>query len=180
MNKVLESSVIFFSVLKWIALASIAGIVIGSSTAIFLNLLEYAINLASNYKYYFLLLPIAFFLSAYLVKAFAPQAEGHGTEKVIEAIHKRSGKINLLAVPVKLAATIITIAAGGSVGKEGPCAQIGAGLCSFISDILNFNDMDRKKTGDLRNKRGLCFGFRHTHSGSNLWRGGSCCRRNAI
>jgi H+/Cl- antiporter ClcA len=34
---------------------------------------------------------------------------------------------------------------GGSVGKEGPCAQIGAGLTSLFSDILKFDDHDRKK-----------------------------------
>jgi len=145
MNKVLESSVIFFSVLKWIALASIAGIVVGASTALFLKFLEYAINFASLHKYYFLFLPFAFLFSTFLTKTLAPQAEGHGTEKIIEAIHKQSGKMNVLAVPVKLVATVITIASGGSVGKEGPCAQIGAGLCSFISDIFDFNDTDRKK-----------------------------------
>ena len=48
-------------------------------------------------------------------------------------------------VPVKLVATIITLAAGGSVGKEGPCAQIGGGLTSLFSDLLSFDDHDRKK-----------------------------------
>jgi H+/Cl- antiporter ClcA len=28
--------------------------------------------------------------------------------------------------PVKLLSTVLTLAFGGSVGKEGPCAQIGA------------------------------------------------------
>ena len=49
----------------------------------------------------------------------APDAKGHGTEKVIEAVHKRAGKINPLVVPAKLAATVITIALGGSAVKEG-------------------------------------------------------------
>lgn len=80
-----------------------------------------------------------------MVKYLAPDAEGHGTEKVIEAIHKRSGKIPILVVPVKLVATIITLATGGSAGKEGPCAQIGAGLTSLFSDLLRFDDRDRKK-----------------------------------
>jgi H+/Cl- antiporter ClcA len=144
-RKVLEESVLFISVVKWLLLASCVGVIVGLSTSIFLKLLDFSINFASGFKYYFLLLPVALFLSSFIVKYLAPEAEGHGTEKVIEAVHKRSGKINPLVVPVKLVATIITIAIGGSAGKEGPCAQIGAGLSSSLSGLLRFDDKDRKK-----------------------------------
>ena len=144
-RKVLESSVLFVSILKWIFLATCAGIVVGLSTSLFLKVLELGIAYAKGYQYYYLSLPFAFLLSVLLVRYLAPEAAGHGTEKVIEAVHKRSGKMNPLVVPVKLVATVITIAAGGSAGKEGPCAQIGAGLCSAISDLFRFDDKDRKK-----------------------------------
>ncbi|MEW6108565.1 MAG: chloride channel protein [Nitrospirota bacterium] len=144
-KKVLEGSVLFISIIKWLFLASCVGVVVGLSTTVFLKTLEFGISLATGYRYYFLLLPAALFVSSLMVKYLAPEAEGHGTEKVIEAVHKRSGKINPLVVPVKLVATIITIAIGGSAGKEGPCAQIGAGLSSTISDLLKFDDRDRKK-----------------------------------
>ncbi len=91
------------------------------------------------------LIACRFFLSALMVKYLAPDAKGHGTEKVIEAVHKRSGRIPAAVVPVKLAATIVTLAVGASAGKEGPCAQIGAGITSIFSDIFRFNDHDRKK-----------------------------------
>jgi H+/Cl- antiporter ClcA len=84
-------------------------------------------------------------LSTLLVYYLAPEAKGHGTEKVIEAIHKRFGRINPVVVSVKLVATIITIAMGGSAGKEGPCAQIGAGLSSIVASLLRFGDKDRRK-----------------------------------
>ena len=64
--------------------------------------------------------------------------EGYGTEKVIEAIHRRAGKIPVLVVPVKLVATLITHAFGGSAGEEGPCARIGVGLTSLFSALLKF------------------------------------------
>ncbi len=95
--------------------------------------------------YYLLALPLAFLASTLLVTRLAPEAEGHGTEKVIEAIHKRNGRIAPMVVPVKLCATIITLASGGSAGKEGPCAQIGAGIASVFADIFSFSDADRKK-----------------------------------
>ncbi len=140
-----EESILFISVIKWVILAAITGIIVGLSTTIFLKILNWSIAFTEKYPYYFLLLPIALFLSILIIKYLAPDAEGHGTEKVIEAIHRHAGKIKAIVVPVKLVATIITVALGGSVGKEGPCAQIGGGLSSIFSDILKFGDKDRKK-----------------------------------
>ncbi len=144
-GSLVEESVLFVSVLKWVFLATIIGIIVGLSTAAFLKILSWSISFGNHYAYYFLLLPLAMFTSVVATKYLAPDAKGHGTEKVIEAIHKRSGKIKAAVVPVKLIATIITIASGGSVGKEGPCAQIGAGLSSIVADLLKFADNDRKK-----------------------------------
>jgi H+/Cl- antiporter ClcA len=144
-KKVLEGSVLFVSILKWLFLASCIGIIVGISTTVFLKLLGLSIAGATGYQYYFLLLPAALFLSALIVKTFAPDAEGHGTEKIIEAVHRHAGKMKLSVVPVKLVATIITIAFGGSAGKEGPAAQIGAALSSGFSRLLRFGNRDRKK-----------------------------------
>ena len=143
-KRLTEEAVLFVSIIKWIVLAVVIGIIVGFSTAVFLKALNWTKILSDNFSYYFLLLPLALFLSALIIK-LAPDAEGHGTEKVIEAVHKRYGRIKALVVPVKLVATIITLAAGGSVGKEGPCAQIGAGLSSVFADIFKFSNSDRKK-----------------------------------
>lgn len=144
-RRITEQTVLFVSIVKWVVLATIAGAVVGGATAAFLKLLNWSTAFAQQSSYTFLLLPVALFLSSLLIKYLAPDAEGHGTEKVIEAIHKRSGKIPAAVVPVKLLATIVTLAIGGSAGKEGPCAQIGAGLTSLFSDLLKFDDHDRKK-----------------------------------
>jgi len=144
-KKVVESSVLFISILKWLFLAACVGIIVGLSTTVFLKLLGQSISHVTQYSFYYLLLPLALFLSALIVKIFAPDAEGHGTEKIIEAVHRHSGKMDVMVVPVKLVATVITIAFGGSAGKEGPAAQIGAALASTFSNLLRFNDRDRKK-----------------------------------
>ncbi len=144
-KKVVEGSVLFVSILKWLFLAACVGIIVGISTAAFLKLLGRGIEHTAQHSRYYLLLPAALFLSALIVKLFAPDAEGHGTEKIIESVHRNSGKMKITVVPVKLVATIITIAFGGSAGKEGPAAQIGAALASGFSGLLRFNDQDRKK-----------------------------------
>ncbi|PKM99117.1 MAG: voltage-gated chloride channel [Elusimicrobia bacterium HGW-Elusimicrobia-2] len=143
-KRLAESSILFISITKWVVLSSVIGLVVGLSTSLFLKLLEAASSFSGSYNYYFLALPAAMFLSALVIK-LAPGAEGHGTEKVIEAVHKRSGKMSPAIVPVKLLATLLTITAGGSVGKEGPCAQIGGGLSSIIADLFHFDDRDRRK-----------------------------------
>jgi H+/Cl- antiporter ClcA len=144
-KKITEHTVLFISIIKWVILATIVGAIVGLSTSAFLEVLAWATRGMKQHTYSFLLLPIAFFASALIIKKLAPDAAGHGTEKVIEAIHKSSGKIPILVVPVKLVATVITLATGGSAGKEGPCAQIGAGLASLFADIAKFDDSDRKK-----------------------------------
>jgi len=144
-KSVTESTVLFISIIKWVFLASIAGVVVGGAVTFFLKVLSWSTGLSSQLPQFFWFLPVSFFTSSLLIKYLAPDAVGHGTEKVIEAIHKRAGKIPILVVPVKLVATIITLVAGGSAGKEGPCAQIGAGMTSLLSDILRFDDSDRKK-----------------------------------
>ena len=141
-----EQTAIFFSVTKWVFLSSLVGVIIGATVTLFLKLLQISEDSRSLLPFdYYYLLPFALVFSVYLIKKFAPDAEGHGTEKVIEAVHKRSGKIDIAVIPVKLLTTIMTIFAGGSVGKEGPGAQIGAGVSSFLSTLLNFSKEDRKK-----------------------------------
>jgi H+/Cl- antiporter ClcA len=142
----LEQISIFMSVAKWLLLSSIIGIVIGGVVTLFLDMLQYSESKRNLLPFsYYYLLPFAFMFTIWVVKTFAPDAHGHGTEKVIESVHKKSGKVDVLVIPVKLFATIVTIFAGGSAGKEGPGAQIGAGMASMISDIFRFTKEDRKK-----------------------------------
>jgi CIC family chloride channel protein len=79
-----------------------------------------------------------------LVYGLAPEAEGHGTDSAIDAFHNKQGFIRRRVPLVKLVASAITIGSGGSAGREGPVAQIGAGFGSFISDVFHLNVADRR------------------------------------
>lgn len=144
-RRVDEELVIFTSIVKWVILASIIGVLVGFSTAAFLYLLNMGISLTGKQPYYYLLMPAAFFLSSAIIKYLAPDAKGHGTEKVIEAVNNNWGMIKARVIPVKLVATILTIASGGSAGKEGPAAQIGAGIASSFARLFRFSKQDHKK-----------------------------------
>jgi H+/Cl- antiporter ClcA len=140
-----EHKNIFLNITKWVILAVVIGIIVGLLSTLFLKGLKISTAFVNKYEYYFLAMPFTFVLCSWLINKLAPQSKGHGTEKVIEAVHKRAGKIQLTVVPIKLFTTIVTIASGGSVGKEGPCGQIGAAMSSFLSDILSLNTNDRRK-----------------------------------
>lgn len=144
-RKFVEQLTLLASVIKWTCYASIVGVLVGFGTAAFLRSLAWTTGQIARYPDYYLLLPVTLVVSSALVTWLAPEAAGHGTEKVIEAVHKRMGKIPLMVVPVKLVATVITLAGGGSAGKEGPCAQIGAGLASAFGGLLRLEDVDRRK-----------------------------------
>jgi chloride channel protein, CIC family len=142
---VTEEATLFASLLKWTALAAAVGILAGGATALFLAILTRAADYMEQAPARLAWLPLGF-LSAYLLVRFlAPEAQGHGTDKVIEAVHRRWGRIPLLVAPIKLLATVCTIAVGGSVGKEGPAAQIGAALASGLASFLRLSRRDRRK-----------------------------------
>ena len=140
-----EQATLFASVVKWSCYAALVGVLVGIGTTVFLRALTWTSAQAASVPYYYYFLPLTLLVSTALVKWLAPDAAGHGTEKVIEAVHKRMGKISVAVVPVKLVATVITLAGGGSAGKEGPAAQIGAGLASACADLLRVEDVDRRK-----------------------------------
>ncbi len=82
--------------------------------------------------------------SGVLLQTLAPEAEGHGTDAVIEAFHHRRGYIRPIVPIVKLFASAITIGTGGSGGREGPIAQIGAGFGSMLGSWMRLSARDRR------------------------------------
>src|SRR4051812_9356448 len=144
-----EHTALLISTLKWALLGAAAGVCVGLGTRIFLWALDrsadWARALTTGRVPAFVFLPIALPICVWLIRTFCADARGHGTEAVIAAVHQRSGRVDWLVAPVKLGATVVTLAFGGSVGKEGPAAQIGAALTSLSADILRLRDDDRRR-----------------------------------
>lgn len=83
-------------------------------------------------------------ISGIIVFSLAPEAEGHGTDAAIDAIHHHGGHLRARVAPIKLIASAITIGSGGSAGREGPAAQISATFGSMLSDRLHLSASDRR------------------------------------
>ena len=83
-------------------------------------------------------------LSGILVYTWAAEAEGHGTDTAVKAVHWHEGKIRNRVAPIKMVASAITIGSGGSAGREGPTALISAGFGSIYADLLHRSAHERR------------------------------------
>ncbi|MEZ6096413.1 MAG: chloride channel protein [Pirellulaceae bacterium] len=83
-------------------------------------------------------------VSGILVFWLAPEAEGHGTDAAIDSFHNKRGEIRIRVPLIKTITSAITIGTGGSGGREGPIAQIGAGFGSYLGQLLDLSVRDRR------------------------------------
>ena len=83
-------------------------------------------------------------LCGLLVTRFAPEAEGHGTDAMVRSFHRIGGRIRARVPLVKAITSILTIGSGGSAGREGPIAQIGAGLGSMLAGRVGLGEQERR------------------------------------
>lgn len=141
-----DEEIMVIVVLKWLFLAILAGALTGTVVGGFLLILFKGIVVVDAlppYKY--ILLPLGMLASVFVITKICPAAAGHGTDRVIAAIHDKWGRIPDMVVPVKIVSTWMTLIPGGVVGTEGPSTQIGGALMSWVSDLLKCNEHTRRK-----------------------------------
>lgn len=101
-------------------------------------------DLQMDTRWFFFLLPLlGGAVSGWLVFRYAPEAEGHGTDAVVESFHRKNGLIRPRVPIIKTIASMATIGTGGSAGREGPIAQIGAGFGSYLAGRLGLDAEQR-------------------------------------
>ncbi len=83
-------------------------------------------------------------IAGLIIYSFAPEAEGHGTDAIIDAFHNKKGVIRKRVPLIKAIASAITIGSGGSAGREGPIAQIGGGFGSFLGTKLKLGERETR------------------------------------
>ncbi|HEY4753007.1 MAG TPA: chloride channel protein, partial [Candidatus Limnocylindrales bacterium] len=152
---------------KWVVLGALIGVISGLGAAVFFVALEFATKLflgglagfvpaspvgEGNEPITDALRPWALpfvvalggLLSGIIVFRLAPEAEGHGTDAAIEAFHHGARRIRGRIPLIKIVSSAITIGSGGSGGREGPTAQIGAGFGSFLARALDLDARDAR------------------------------------
>lgn len=152
---------------KWVVLGALIGVISGVGAAVFFWALEFASSVflgamaglspasplgegarpitdAARPWAIPLVVGLGGLISGLIVFRFAPEAEGHGTDAAISAFHHGARRIRARIPLVKLVASAITIGSGGSGGREGPTAQIGAGFGSFLARVLDLDARDAR------------------------------------
>jgi H+/Cl- antiporter ClcA/CBS domain-containing protein len=151
---------------KWLILSSLIGVIAGLGAALFYEALSLSTHLflgvvagyhvpapagegnAVGSLHYArawaipLVVTVGGLLAGLLVFTWAPEAEGHGTDAAIDAVHYNPRGIRLRAVVIKLVASALTIGSGGSGGREGPTAQISAGFGSLLARVFDLTPED--------------------------------------
>ena len=90
---------------------------------------------------YVILLPaVGLVIVSFIVRKWAPEAQGHGVPEVMYAVNKEGGRIRPRVAGIKAFASAICIGSGGSVGREGPIVQIGCTVGSTIGQVLGMNE----------------------------------------
>lgn len=92
----------------------------------------------------FIIAPIGFVLSWWLVKEFAPNAKGSGIPQVMAAVELANPKehtkirslLSLKIIFFKIISSVILVIGGGAVGREGPTIQIAGSIFRKVNEYL--------------------------------------------
>jgi CIC family chloride channel protein len=79
-----------------------------------------------------------------LIIRYAYETKGHGVPEVMEVVALKDGIIRKRVAFLKVIFSSITIGSGGSAGREGPIAQIGSTIGSFLGQIFKLEPQDVK------------------------------------
>ncbi|MDR0291839.1 MAG: chloride channel protein [Elusimicrobium sp.] len=134
----------FLNILRWFVLATVIGVIVGVADAAFLTLLDAAAGATNGFPLYFTALPFVLWVVWLLSRRVAKNDTDFSTDAAINKINSYRG-ISLISTLKAFFLPVFTIAGGGSAGKEAPCADVGAGLASAFSGILNLSPEDRRK-----------------------------------
>lgn len=88
--------------------------------------------------------PIGLAAAWFTARRFAPEVSGDGVPETMAALAVHGGRMRPRTGPMKLIATVLTVAPGGSAGREGPIVQIGASIGSTVSSRLRLGEDQMK------------------------------------
>lgn len=122
-------------VAQWIGLGCLVGIVCGSSSALFLWLLELATTFRTGHENIVYTLPVAGLVLGLIYERFGTSIKA-GNNLIIDTIHDDGPEIPLRMAPMVFIGTVLTHLFGGSAGREGTAVQMGASLTDWLSHRL--------------------------------------------
>jgi H+/Cl- antiporter ClcA len=143
-KQIKEKPAVILHLTKWLLLATLVGALTGAVAAAFLYALDASVTLVDAPRALFVIIPVAFMANVLFVRYVFPKLGQPSTNATIQRIHDKA-PISPWNALKAFVAPILTIAGGGSTGKESPAADMGAASGSFIGRILHLDREDTRK-----------------------------------
>jgi len=137
----IELAVMLATVVQWLVLATATGAIVGTGTSLFLHGLFFMTGRTEAVPLWvrMILLPAGGLLNGLLLY-YGYRVNTTGLKDTLfAAVNTQAGRMPFRTVLIKPVAAIVTLASGGSAGKEGPCSHIGASLAAAIGNALHLN-----------------------------------------
>lgn len=132
------------NIIKWFFLATGIGCIVGVLDAVFLKMLDGAIQFRNGIPMFYLGLPFVLYAVALLARKVAKRDKDYSTDAVINKINSYR-PISFMSIFKGFTLSIVTMVTGGSAGKEAPCADVGAGVSSILARLFRMNLEDQRK-----------------------------------
>lgn len=130
-------------ILKWTFISAVIGIIVGSSSAGFLESLQWATHFREEHIWVIAFLPLAGFLVGLLYHLLGKDIEA-GNNLLIENIQEPKDLIPFKMAPLVYLGTIITHFFGGSAGREGTALQMAASISDQLTKPFKLSVRERK------------------------------------
>ncbi len=127
--------------LKWLAIASLVGMIVGAIASCFGHALIAVNNFRAAHPMIILGLPFAGLAIVFLYRFFKDQ-DDRGTNMVIASIHSSTG-IPFRMAPLIFVTTVITHLFGGSAGREGAAIQLGGSIANRMGKKMKLTRNDQ-------------------------------------
>jgi H+/Cl- antiporter ClcA len=133
----------FVSVVKWVLICLIIGVLVGTSSAFFLQTLNWVTNYREEHVWIIALLPIGGLLIGMLYHYYGKQVEA-GNHLLVEAIQEPGKSIPFRMAPFVYIGTMVTHLLGGSAGREGTALQMAGGISDQLSKPFRLSNTERR------------------------------------
>ena len=144
MFPVAHQRLILLAILRWLLLALVIGVLVGSCAAAFLFALQWAGLTRTEF------LPVSIFflgpagvLVAWVYRHYGRRSAG-GNNLIIDELHQPTRPLPWLMAPLVVGGTLVSHLFGGSVGREGTAVQMGATIADQLAYPLKLGGADRK------------------------------------
>jgi CIC family chloride channel protein len=124
---------------RFLLVSAMVGVGVGLGAAALFWLLEGLSRITSDLSiengsaWLLLTVPAGLLVAWWMARRFAPEIAGDGVPEAAAALEVRGGHIRKRVFSLKIVATVLTVGAGGSAGREGPIVHIGASVGSVMS-----------------------------------------------